>query len=81
MPDGSDFTDDRGWIRIHSGGHQVEVVTPGVATAVFYPDSWLPGFLPAFEPAFPHWCYELSDRLSCCLRCLQLASVIFNKES
>lgn len=30
---------------------------------MFYPDSWLPGFLPAFEPASPHWCCELPDNL------------------
>lgn len=41
----------------------MEVVASGVATDVFYPDSWLPGFLPALQPASPHWRCELSGSL------------------
>lgn len=35
----------------------------GTGHSMFYPNSWLPGFFPAFEPASPCWCCELPDSL------------------
>lgn len=61
----SGLSDARRWeqVRIHLGGHGGCRWRPWLQEWPQLCSTQIPGFLPAFEPASPHWCCELSNSL------------------